>query len=192
MDKFKELCSNARVKLSDIKQLIESNGIEHYPVTDGSFWKFIFGFSSGIDQLINIDDELVTLLNKNNDSEEYFESIYQKVLSYRQEFLGKVDKSYWTFMDNFIRVKFVNAHFPWSPHKDSFVATFLFCLYPYTLIQLLLYISTHNKEISDKDLISVVYKVEQALDQNLLIYNFLDKNPEYLNMRHYLSCVRMV
>ena len=115
-----------------------------------------------------------------------------KVETYRKKMLASVDNGFHTFMGNYIKVKFLNTRFPWFPYESNFIATFLFCLLPYALIQLLLAVKSHNASLSDEDIIKVVYKVEQRLDHTIKLYNLFKRNPKYLDMDQYLSCLRML
>ena len=101
-----------------------------------------------------------------------------------------VPDGYMDYMRSYLVVKFFNNRFPWNSIEGNVVAGYLYCVLPYALIQLLVWMQVRVAgNIDENEVKRIIYSVERYLDHNQRIYKILSDHTELLRLDDYLDCV---
>lgn len=193
MNSLKSLCSNSKQKMHKMNKAINENKMSAEPIITGQFWEMVYSFVVDAGMLLPsyseaFRDELLDILSVDIKGESIFIEISELADQYRSAMYENLPKDYHKMMRNYIRVKFLNALFPWNPHEGNVIAGFIYCLIPYSLIQLLMWVQYRQSGKFDiNDLVTIVCRVERRLGHSKTIYKTISKNQQLLQLDRYLK-----
>ncbi|MHB1145532.1 MAG: flagellin lysine-N-methylase [Thiobacillus sp.] len=176
-----QLCARPRQQLYDFNQKSRLRHFRAQPAVAGRFWKLVFSFLAAADAEAYFDPAItrseLAQRARSAQSDADYEALYQDVMAYRDKAVFELSEPNRLYGEKYLRVKFINSGFPAVPIEGNFIASFLFCVYPYALVQLCLWLlAAHNGTVGDADVLSVISRVERMLDHNDRIYRFLDQS----------------
>ncbi|MHB1084155.1 MAG: flagellin lysine-N-methylase [Thiobacillus sp.] len=187
------LCAKPRQQLYDLNQKCKSRSTKPQALVGGRFWHLIFSIlikdtHHYIDPVISEGALGQRAMSVQSDSD--YEALYQEVMKCRDKAVFELSEPNRLYGEKYLQVKFVNSGFPAAPIEGNFIATFLFCMYAYALIQLYLWLlAAHKGKISDADVQSVISRVERMFDHNDRIYRFLDTSEAAMRLDRYYQCL---
>lgn len=89
---------------------------------------------------------------------------------------------------NYALVKFHNHGFPWYPYQGNYIATYLQCVLPISIVILLLILfGFSGKSVDDALLAKIIYKVETKFGQNTYIFQLLQNDAYLRDLESYKS-----
>lgn len=194
LPEVQRLCAKPRQRLYELNQKSRSRHFKPQPAVAGRFWKFIISSLSASDAQTYFDpaitqSELVQrALAARTDAE--CEALYAEITGYRDRAVFELSEPNQTYGEKYLSVKFMNSGFPITPAAGNFIASFIYCIYPYALIQVLLWLlSAQNGKVDDTDVFSIISRAERMLSHNDRIYRYLDQDTAALRLDLYYQCL---
>lgn len=188
------LCAKPKQRLYELKQKSMLKYFRPPPATAGHFWKFIASALGTGDAKIYFDPELTQseLVQQAMaaQTEAECEALHATIMNLREAAIFDLDEAYGPYGDKYLSVKFINSGFPTTPTGGNFIATFLYCIYPFALIQLALWLlSSQRGKVENADIVAIISRVERLLGHNDHIYRYLDQNTRALRLDLYYQCL---
>jgi len=188
------LCAKPKQQLYDLNQKFKSGSIKPQALVGGRFWRLVFSILLEADAEPYVDPAIqrseVAQRAKSAQSDADYEALYKEIMGYRDKAVFELSEPNRLYGEKYLLVKFINSGFPAVPIEGNFIATFLFCVYPYALIQLYLWLlAAHKGKIGDADVLSVISRVERMLDHNDRIYRFLNQSEAAMRLDLYYQCL---
>ena len=189
-----QLCARPRQQLYDLNQKFKSKRVRPLALVGGRFWRLVFSLLMAADADAYFDPAItrseLAQRAKSAQSDADYEALYQEIMRYRDKAVFELSETNRLYGQKYLLVKFINSGFPAVPIEGNFIATFLFCVYPYALIQLNLWLlAAHHGKVGDADVLSVISRVERMLDHDDRIYRFLDQSEAAMRLDLYWQCL---
>ena len=190
---LKYFSSEYQINMKDMRNAIANKEFGTNPVTAKHMWHLILnalaqmtdlnkklGLSESIAKLLKVYDSSTD----NTDNEDIFN---KNIQIYKRQAQSKM-KCYNGAFDRYIQAVFVLKGFPWTTGEHGYIDAFLQCTIPLAMIQLLswLYIEEH-KEISNEELITIIYSIEKRFGHNSEINDTIKKSPDLRKIELYFD-----
>lgn len=194
LPEVQRLCAKPRQRLYELNQKFKSRHFKPQPAVAGRFWKFILSSLSASDAQTYFDPAITQsalvqrALATRTDAE--CEALYAEIAGYRDRAVFELSEPDRSYGEKYLSVKFMNSGFPIAPAGGNFIASFIYCIYPYALIQALLWLLSAQKgKVDDADVLSIISRSERMLSHNDRIYRYLDQDAAALRLDLYYPCL---
>lgn len=194
MTEVQRLCAKPKQRIYEIREKSKLKQLKPAPSAAGRFWKFIASMLDTKQAQIYLGPELTQSLLVQQavaaKTEAECEAFYREVMSYRDKAAFELTETYQPYGEKYLSVKFVNSGFPNAPTAGNYIATFLYCIFPYALVQFIFWLLAAQKgKIADLDVINIITRVDRLLSHNNHVYSYLDQNPGALRLDLYYPCL---
>lgn len=191
--KLRQIFKKPRQRLYDLNQQAKSRRVTTDAGIAGRFWLIIYNWSKFFKGPGLLDEfkgqEIIKLAETAGESEKFYHEFYQSIHALRESSKDALGQ-FGDYGAKYLMLKFVNNGFPMNPHAGNFVASFLFCVFPYALLQLHLWlIYAERGNLSLGDVSHVINRVERWLGHEIAIYEVLNNNPMFLRLDMYKECL---
>ncbi len=159
------------------------------------FWRLLDSIMPNARDLLAVDDsadldECIDLLKTPDIDMDGQARLHGLVMAMRDQARSCLPASYNDNMRSYLIVKFLNNRFPWNPVEGNVIAAYLYCVIPYALIQLLVWMQVRVEGgIDGAEIKRIIYSVERHLNHNKRIYRLLSEHEELLHLDEYLDCL---
>jgi lysine-N-methylase len=185
-------------QLSNIQIQHERDKLKINKKLSGVYWQFVFHFCRALNDCelkarleLSTSYQKLVKLNQSNilPTEKDYLKYYQVLHKLQTAIPKKLNDEIDAILASVMMVKFKNHGFPWYPYENSLELTYLDCVIPYSQINLILYLLYDSEQkITEKDIITAIYKVEKTVAHNTLILEQLKYQPELLQLTAYAGC----
>lgn len=194
LPEVQRLCAKPRQHLYELNQKTRLRHFRPQPALAGRFWKFIVSAlgtpdaQAYFDRTITQNEFVQRAIAAQTDVE--CTALYEEILGYRNSAFFELSEANQLYGEKYLSVKFANSGFPATPTGGNFIATFLYCIFPFALIQLLLWLQAAQKgKVSDESVLSMISRSERMLGHNDHIYLYLQQNTAALRLDLYYQCL---
>jgi len=188
------LCSKPKQRLYDLNQKVKSRRLRPEPVAAGRFWRFVASSVMApyakdyLGEALLRSEFLQRASSAKGDLD--FERLYEDVLALRGKVATQLGGAVDVIGEKYLMMKFFESGFPVAPVGGNFIASFMYCLYPWAVIRLGLGLLAQQSEVvTEQDVISLIARVERMLGHDDRIYRCLDQNEAALRLDLYYPCL---
>lgn len=191
---MQKICKEYKQELFSINLAVKNRKLGPDPFVAGSFWKFIYQAGQRLFRPEENSNEtrpgLITMLaSSTDDLESRYHKIYQEICAYRRR-ARPIMRDFDAGFENYLTALFKYNGFPWCPTEGNYVATFVRCLIPFALTQLILWVKVSEGErLVPQTLWDTIYKVERTVGYGPGIYKELGGNVTLLRLDEYCTCL---
>lgn len=174
---LKTLCAPPRPRLYEINLAIKAGRIKAPTAMRIGFWRWLFnlaqerGLSFAPEATERLENGLTTAAT----------SVGAPLFEGEEQARLQVRESYGQALENYLAVTFVNNGFPFAPHENNYIATFLQAILPFACVQLQLWlIAADAGALEDRDIIRAVQRSERRFGHSNALYRLFSEQPRLL------------
>ncbi|UCE89770.1 MAG: flagellin lysine-N-methylase [Pseudomonadota bacterium] len=176
----------AGARVSRLQQLQRKGKYKHNKALAGCFWRLTYAIahrgpgSDLVPEIPGLSALCAGAVESDADERQRDIKVYRTVVRQYQAVSAQTRTALDTLLEQYLRVKFVNHGFPYALHQDDHVATFLDCVVPYVLLQVLLgWQAVEQGGDGLADVALTIAKVETVLGiHNAKVFPQIEKHPE--------------
>ncbi len=191
---MRKICKEYKQELFSINLAVKNRKFRPDPFVAGSFWKFIYQAGQRLFKLNENSNEarsglITTLASLTDELENQYHKIYEEICAHRQRARPMI-RDFDSGFENYLTALFKYNGFPWYPTEGNYVATFVRCIIPFALTQLILWVKVGEGErLIPQTIWDAIYKVERTVGHGPGIYKELGENITLLRLDKYCACL---
>ncbi len=160
------------------------------PCNAVNYWKAVTSLIQRLDissDLIEPEtSDLWVKLSAEPANETEYHELFESMQEHRQAAKTYLQTHHRHILENYLRLVFTNAGFPWDPEGKNHVATFLFCIIPFSIVMFLCWaLYEKSNTISSSQLLALICMVEAKVTHNNVIYDTLAADPGKYALHRY-------
>lgn len=121
------------------------------------------------------------------DHQMHCSKVFNALSKTRMKFSQQYGIKYRPLLQRYLEVRFVNNGFPRFPYADNQVAAFLINIFPFILVNTLLWMRSESGTITDDEVIDIIHRVERAIGHSSFTTDFLEQYEEFFHLDSYAA-----
>ena len=197
---FRKLCKTSSMglkkQLDNISNKIRKKKLSSSALHTGSMWQVLFynawhklekDFKQKLSGSQNLDLLLSWQPGSDIDQQAHCNKIFDGLSKAKINFAQKYGIKYRPLLQRYLEVRFINNGFPRFPYSDNLVAAFLINIFPFILLNILLWIMAESKTITDDDVVDLIHRMEREIGHSSFTTDFLEQYEEFIHLDSYAT-----
>ncbi len=197
---FRKLCKTSSIglkkQLDSISNKIRKKKLSASVQHTGSLWQVLFynawpKLEKDFKQKMSGSPTFELLLSwqpeADIDHQAHCSKVFNELSKARMKFSQQYGIKYRPLLQRYLEVRFINNGFPRFPYADNQIAAFLINIFPFILVNILLWMRSESETITDDVVIDTIHRLERETGHSSFTTDFLEQYEEFFHLDSYAA-----